>query len=201
MLSGLPATERIQWAKREFGDGLVVTTSFGTYSAVMLHLISRLNLDIPIISIDTGHNEETRQFAEALIHRLGIKVARYAITPPDQEPSPAVETLDEYLKRVKIDTLENALAEHHAKVWMSGIMKSETEHRRQFEILMQREDGLNKFHPILDWSTKELYTYCTAYDLPVNDHYHDLLKGKDQDKECGIHLTGMANESYTSSFL
>ena len=89
MLSGLPATERIQWAKREFGAGLVVTTSFGTYSAVMLHLVSGLNLDIPIVSIDTGHNEETRQFAETLIQLLGIHVSRYAITPPEQEPSPA----------------------------------------------------------------------------------------------------------------
>ena len=32
--------ERVHWAADKFGDELIMTTSFGTHSAVMLHLVT-----------------------------------------------------------------------------------------------------------------------------------------------------------------
>ena len=193
--------ERIQWAWKEFGRQLVMTTSFGTYSAVMLHLTKRYAPDASIISVDTGHNAETRAFAEKLIAQIGITVERFQVPGPPTDKSHPVETPEEYLQRRKVDILEQALKKHQAKAWMSGVQRNETDHRKEFDFLMQRSDGLYKFHPLLDWDSRRLFSYCKANSLPINDDYYDPAKGKDQKQECGIHLTGMANESFTASEL
>ena len=200
-LEGLNEADRILWAQQQFGRHLVLTTSFGTYSAVMLHLVRRHAPETVIISVDTGHNAETLAFAESLLVQLDITVERHRIPAPIAVTSRPAETPEEYLQRAKVDILEQALKNHETRAWMSGVQRNETDHRREFQFLMQRADGLYKFHPLLDWDSRRLFAYCKANGLPVNDAYFDPAKGKDQKQECGIHLTGMANESFTSSEL
>ncbi|HMP72376.1 MAG TPA: phosphoadenosine phosphosulfate reductase family protein [Kiritimatiellia bacterium] len=186
------AGERIRLIDGWYPGHAVLTTSFGMYSAVMLHLVKTHAPHLPILSVDIGFNAETLAFADTLVERLGLSIVRYA--------APANATPDA-LKQAKVDLLEQALREHRAGVWMSGVLRSETEHRATFDFLIAREDGLVKAHPVLDWTTRDLFTYCKEHDLPINDAYFDPLKGDDQKQECGIHLTGMANVSYTSSEL
>jgi len=200
-LEGLSESDRIFWASKEFGHQLVLTTSFGTYSAVMLHLTKRFAPESIIISVDTGHNTETLVFAEKLISQIGITVERYRIPQPAADSRQQLETPEEYLQRAKVDILEQALKQHRTRAWMSGVQRNETDHRKEFNFLMQRSDGLYKFHPLLDWDSRRLFKYCKEHKLPINDDYFDPAKGKDQKQECGIHLTGMANESFTSSEL
>ncbi len=60
----LEALPLVEWAARRFGDGLVVSTSFGIQSAAMLHLATRAVPDIPVVWIDTGYlPPETYRFA------------------------------------------------------------------------------------------------------------------------------------------
>ncbi len=54
-LEQLDAIDRVAWAWDRFGEYLVVSTSFGLHSAVMLHLVSTVNKEIPIIFVDTGY--------------------------------------------------------------------------------------------------------------------------------------------------
>jgi phosphoadenosine phosphosulfate reductase len=200
-LQMLSEPERFLWAFARFGRQLVLTTSFGTYSAVMLHMVSRWTPAIPVISIDTGHNEATRAFAVRLIERLGLTVDRSVIPPLPAPANGLYESPEDYLQRAKVEALEQALTRHHAAAWMSGVQRNETDHRREFDFLMVRADGLYKFHPLLDWDARRLFAYCQEHDLPINDDYIDPAKGRDQKQECGIHLTGLANESFTSSEL
>lgn len=200
-LETLSESERILWARNQFGNRLVLTTSFGTYSAVMLHLTKTLASDTVIISIDTGHNAETLQFAQQLIEALSLKVERYRVpAPPTLSDEPGF-TIEDYLQKTKVDILEAALKTYATEAWMSGVQRNETDHRKDFRYLMQRSDGLYKFHPLLDWDSRRLFAYCKAHELPINDAYFDPAKGRDQRKECGIHLTGTANASFTSSEL
>ncbi len=48
-LSLLSAREIVEWASNMFGDGLVMSTSFGIQSAVMLHLATQVKPDIPVV--------------------------------------------------------------------------------------------------------------------------------------------------------
>ena len=52
-LEHMTAEERVRWAVETFGDGLVMSSSFGIESAVMLHLVTRIAPQIPVIFIDT----------------------------------------------------------------------------------------------------------------------------------------------------
>jgi 3'-phosphoadenosine 5'-phosphosulfate sulfotransferase (PAPS reductase)/FAD synthetase len=44
----------IRWALEMCPAGVVMSTSFGMQSAIMLHLISQIDNSVPIIWIDTG---------------------------------------------------------------------------------------------------------------------------------------------------
>lgn len=200
-LEALSEPERITWAYEQFAGRLVLTTSFGTYSAVMLDLARQYAPDAVIISIDTGHNEETLAFKRNLLKRLNLDIEQFRVPPPPIDPTRPPETVEEYLQKTKVDILEEALKKHRALAWMSGVQRNETDHRKDFRFLMQRTDGLYKFHPLLDWDSRKLFKYCKEHGLPVNDTYFDPAKGQNQKQECGIHLTGMANESFTSSEL
>ncbi|HSY53962.1 MAG TPA: phosphoadenosine phosphosulfate reductase family protein, partial [Opitutaceae bacterium] len=85
-----PATaeERVRWAIETFGDGLVLSTSFGIQSAVMLHLVTRIAPQIPVIFIDTGYLfPETYRFARELTERLQLNLKKFtpAMTAAEQE--------------------------------------------------------------------------------------------------------------------
>ncbi len=82
------AEERVSWAIETFGDGLVLTTSFGIQSAVMLHLVTRIAPKIPVIFIDTGYLfPETYRFARELTERLQLNLKKFtpAMTATEQE--------------------------------------------------------------------------------------------------------------------
>ncbi len=67
LLINADAITIVQWAAEIFGDGLVMSTSFGIQAAVMLHLVTSVVPNIPIIWVDTGYlPTETYIFAEQL---------------------------------------------------------------------------------------------------------------------------------------
>jgi phosphoadenosine phosphosulfate reductase len=71
-IAPLDAEGRLRWAWQTFGDGLVLTTSFGIQSAVLLHMVSRLGdtisgPGIPVLWVDTGYlPAETYHYADQL---------------------------------------------------------------------------------------------------------------------------------------
>src|SRR5258708_26537001 len=78
------AEKRIAWEAGEFGDGLVLSSSFGAQSAVMLHLATRVVPRIPVVLIDTGYLFlETYRFADELATKLALnlQVYRPALSP------------------------------------------------------------------------------------------------------------------------
>ena len=54
-LEPLPSEERIAWAWDRFGAGLILSTSFGLQSSVMLNLVLKVSSEIPIGFVDTGY--------------------------------------------------------------------------------------------------------------------------------------------------
>ena len=70
-LADQEASQIVQWAVATFENGLLMSTSFGIQSAVMLHLVTQIIPDIPVIWVDTGYlPSETYCFAEKLTQRL-----------------------------------------------------------------------------------------------------------------------------------
>ena len=82
-LENADATDVVKWAAETCGEGLVMSTSFGIQSAVMLHLVTQILPDIPVIWIDTGYlPAETYVFAEELTQRLNLNLKVYQSQSP-----------------------------------------------------------------------------------------------------------------------
>lgn len=174
------ATEIVQWAVARFGEGLVMTTSFGIQSALMLHLVTQVVPNIPVIWVDTGYlPAKTYVFAEELTQRLGLnlKVYQSPISPARMEALQGrlwaqndVESLDLYDQIRKVEPMQRALEELQATAWLTGLRSSQTEHRKTLDVL-SLQGSIYKVLPVLDWSAKAVYEYLIAHDLP----YHPLF--------------------------
>jgi len=81
-LANASAEKIIEWGFQTFGDRLVMSTSFGIQAAVMLHLVTRIVPNIPVVWIDTGYlPAETYTFAEELTQRLNLNFTGLPIAP------------------------------------------------------------------------------------------------------------------------
>src|SRR5436190_21885411 len=70
--------EIIAWAARQFGDELVMSSSFGAESALLIHMATQVLPRIRIIFVDTGYLfPETHRFMEDLRQRFDLNVWTY----------------------------------------------------------------------------------------------------------------------------
>ncbi|MGF1461390.1 MAG: phosphoadenylyl-sulfate reductase [Leptolyngbyaceae cyanobacterium] len=179
-LDSKDAKQIVAWARDTFSQGLVMSTSFGIQSAVMLHLVTQVVPDIPVIWVDTGYlPTETYHFAEAMTQRLNLnlKVYQSPMSPARMEAlygklwaSQEVEAFNQYDKIRKVEPMQRALRELDATAWLAGLRADQTEHRKTLDVVTQQQE-IYKISPILNWTARDVYQYLTAYDLP----YHPLF--------------------------
>ncbi|MGB5597011.1 MAG: phosphoadenosine phosphosulfate reductase [Crocosphaera sp.] len=179
-LDNANAQQLVEWAADTFGDGLVMSTSFGIQAAVMLHLVTQVVPDIPVIWIDTGYlPAETYRFAQELSDRLklNLKVYQSPLTPARMEAlygklwnQNDVEALNRYDFIRKVEPMQRALKELQATAWLAGLRRQQTEHRQSLDrVALQGEQY--KVYPILTWNARDIYHYLTAHDLPYHPYF------------------------------
>ena len=174
------ATEVIEWAEQTFSDGLVMSTSFGIQAAVMLHLVTRVIPQIPVVWIDTGYlPSETYKFAQDLTKRLQLNLQVYQspLTPARMEALHGklwdredIESLNLYDQIRKVEPMQRALHELKATAWLAGLRRSQTNHRQNLAKVGKQGD-FYKVHPILNWNSKDIYLYLTEHDLPYHPFF------------------------------
>ncbi|MBT9315428.1 phosphoadenylyl-sulfate reductase [Leptothoe spongobia] len=179
-LSNMDAPELVTWGAETFGDRLVMSTSFGIQSAVMLHLVTQVTPNIPVIWVDTGYlPAETYRFADELTQQLGLnlKVYQSPISPARMEAlhgrlwdQDNVEALNRYDYIRKVEPMQRALKELGAEAWLAGLRANQTSHRQSLGRIAQQND-IYKLHPILSWHSRDVYQYLTTHNLP----YHPLF--------------------------
>jgi len=172
------AVERVRWALREFPDRLVMTTSFGIQSAVMLHLVTRIAPALPVIFIDTGYLfPETYRFAQQLTERLSLNLKTYnpAMTAARQEAlfgrqwEMGIDGLKRYHLINKVEPMDRAMRELGATAWLAGLRRTQGSTRERLKVV-QTQNRVTKIHPIVDWDNRRVHRYLTEHDLP----YHPL---------------------------
>jgi phosphoadenosine phosphosulfate reductase len=177
-LEQMPADERIQWALDYLPEKAVMTSSFGAQSAVMLHLLSRLNPDIPVILIDTGYLfPETYGFVDKLVERLelNLHVFRPRLSPSWQELrygrlwEQGAEGIRRYNRINKVEPMQQALESLEVGTWFSGLRRVQSRSRAETPVL-QRQGRAVKVHPLADWTDRDVHFYLKEHDLP----YHPL---------------------------
>lgn len=207
----------VRWAHNTFGEGLVLSTSFGMQAAVMLHMVTQVVPDIPVIFIDTGfHFLDTYKFADTLTDRLKLNLkvyqakqsAAWTLAQHGKLWEQGVEGLNKLDQIHKVEPMARALDELGATATLAGLRRGQTEHRKNLPTAVRQNDRY-KVHPILTWSTKDVHDYLTKYDLPYHPlreqgytsigDWHSTLPitaGMDErdgrfgglKQECGLHL-------------
>ena len=177
-LAGLTATERVHWALQHLPGAFALSSSFGAQAAVLLHMVTTIKPDIPVIVIDTGYLfPETYRFIDELTERmlLNLKVYRAPLSIAWQEArygklwEQGVDGISRYNQLRKVEPMQRALRELNVGTWFSGVRRSQAASRAQAPWL-QLQDGRYKVHPIVDWTDRDVGQYLKQHNLP----YHPL---------------------------
>ncbi len=179
--------ERIWRMYQEFDvDKVLVTSSFAATSAYFLHLISRIEPRQKFAFIDTGyHFPETLAYRDYLIKLFGLDVFslqaegwRHQFTRDDR----TYERNPDFCCAInKVEPLDAVKPSY--EVWVSSLMRSDTEHRAQLEVFEAR-GGILKFNPMIDVTHAERDAYIRYHALP----FHPLVGKGYQSIGC-VHCT------------
>lgn len=179
MLDSATAEERVEWALANLPGSYVLSSSFGIQSAVLLHLVTRIRPDIPVLLVDTGYLfNETYQFVETLRDRLdlNLKVVSSHWTAARLEAvhgrlwEQGVDGIERYNQLMKVAPMEHALNELAAGTWFAGLRRQQASSREDRPVVEQRQDGRYKVYPLIDWTNRDIHRYLVKHDLP----YHPL---------------------------
>jgi phosphoadenosine phosphosulfate reductase len=172
----------IEWAAAQFAPELVMTSSFGAESALLLHMATQVVPDIKVIFVNTGYLfPETHAFMEQLRHRLDLNVWTYRTRNDpigwlrhagEENPTFRKDT-DACCAANKNEPFERAMAELQPRGWIRGIRRNQSETRKnvQFAEWSPRYQCY-AISPLLNWGGREIYAYMKKHDLP----YHPLYE-------------------------
>lgn len=177
-LGTLGAEARVEWALENAPGAHVLSSSFGAQAAVSLHLLTHRQPNLPVVLIDTGYLfPETYRFVDELRERLALNLKVYS---PRQSAAwqearegrlweQGVAGIDRYNQLRKVEPMQRALNDLGAGSWFAGLRRSQARTRAAIHFA-ERRDGRWKFHPLADWSDRDVGQYLRRHDLP----YHPL---------------------------
>lgn len=178
------------------GRRAVVSTSFGPFAAVTLHLATRIQPQIPVVWVDSGYGTPaTYRFADELAERLllNLKIYRPRRSRAHREAvdGPLPQLGDPrhkaFTEEVKLEPFDRAMRELATEVWITGIRADETAERAASRPVSLARDGIVKVAPVLYWTSRQMNDYVKKHGLPNNFDYFDPTKVEDK-RECGLHL-------------
>jgi phosphoadenosine phosphosulfate reductase len=189
--------EILAWALEQ--GPAVVTTNFRPYEAVILHWVTALQPEVPVLWVDHGTNlPETYRFAEACRTRLGLNLktylprmtsAHWLALNGGQVPMPdEVDRVESFSRIMKLEPFERGMTELAPAVWITALRREQNPQRAATlrPVMWDAKFRCLKINPILDWTPTELEAYLAEHGLPNELTYYDPAKG-DEKHECGLH--------------
>jgi phosphoadenosine phosphosulfate reductase len=153
------------------GKRMFTTSSFQTHSLVLLHIISRINREIPVYFINTGyHFPETLQFRDTITDMFGLHTIDLHTTTPRNMQKGADNRLlftsdpDYCCFLNKTRPLEGVLQTHD--VWINGVRRDQSAVRMAMKTEQPAPHDSIRFHPMLDWNARDIYMYRKEHGLP-----------------------------------
>jgi phosphoadenosine phosphosulfate reductase len=227
LFRGTDTSEMLETVLKEGMAGdIAIVSSFGAESAVLLHLVSRVDANVPVLFLDTGkHFPETLAYRDLLVERLGL-TNLINLLPDAEELAKKDENglrwsydPDGCCEIRKVKPLEKALLGYDAS--FSGRKAFQASTRAtlpRFEVDTADAQGRLKINPLIDWSPERIAAYIAEHDLPphplVSQGYPSIgcmpctskvAEGEDprsgrwrgwNKTECGIHVA--THSDYTT---
>ena len=191
--------EVIEWAVARAKGRAIVSTNFRPYEAVILHLVTQVQQDIPVLWVDHGYNREaTYKHAEELKAKLGLNIQAFVpkltaahydaahggMPEPTEENEEAIKAFSTVMK---LEPFQRGMRELAPTVWLTALRKVQNPNRAELDIVSP-DDNFNslKVSPAFHWSDEQMEAYLTEHDLPNEWDYFDPAKA-DEKRECGLH--------------
>jgi phosphoadenosine phosphosulfate reductase len=152
----------------ETANAPCVTSSFQAECVVLVHMLHEIAPDIPVLFLDTVHHfEQTLAYRDEIVERWRLNL----VTLRAAEPSPGLWQQDTKAccERHKVEPLFGALANYD--VWFTGLRREQSPSRatlaevEPFRLPQGRE--IRKVSPLALWSTREVWAYAKAHDIPL----------------------------------
>lgn len=198
-LRNAPPIEVVRWAIGRAAGRVIVSTNFRPYEAVVLHLVTQVQPDIPVLWVDHGYNRPaTYRHAEDLKRRLGLNLKPFLpkLTAAHYDsvhggmPEPAPEN-EERIKAfstvMKLEPFQRGMRELAPTIWITALRKVQNPNRAGLDIVSDDSNfGSVKVSPVFHWSDAQMEAYLQEHNLPNEWDYFDPAKADDK-RECGLH--------------
>jgi len=155
----------------EEGKKLFLTSSFQTHSIPLLDIISKSGVSIPVYCLNTGFLfAETLIFRDQVAELLNLDLRNVSSsTSKHQQKDPNgnfffTSNPDYCCHLNKVDSTEKLLREYD--VWVNGVRADQNLNRRNMKTYQSAKYGATRFHPMLDWSGKQIFDYIKEKNLP-----------------------------------
>jgi phosphoadenosine phosphosulfate reductase len=164
----------LAWAFETFGESVAISSAFGVEGMVLIDIASKASRNFRLFTVDTEFLfPETYTLMDQVEQRYGITIERvYSLNSPEEQErvhGPALwqRNPDQCCHLRKVEPLQRKLAELRA--WITSIRRDQTSARaRAGKIEWDARFGLVKINPIADWSSKQVWQYIRAHDVPYN---------------------------------
>ena len=206
-----------------------LATALGPESMVLVDLIAKERLPIVVFTIDTGRlpAETYELLARTSQHyaSAGLRIEVYFPRQESVEQYVNAHGINAFYDSVqmrrrcceirKVEPLRRALAGRRA--WITGVRADQADSRSNLGVQhFDRERGIEKFNPLIDWTARDVWSYLHAHGVPYN-RLHDqfytsigcapctrpVTPGEDpragrwwweqgEVKECGLHFQPMS---------
>jgi phosphoadenosine phosphosulfate reductase len=161
----------------EFTGKAAVVSSFGSESAVLLHMVAAIDPNTPILFLNTGKLfGETLRYRDRLQDQLGLgdlrSLAPHPIDRATRDPEGTLwsRDTDACCNFRKVLPLKRALQGFTAQI--TGRKRFQTKERATI-LPVEYFEGRFRFNPLADWSPADLEAYMVRHLLPHHPLVHD----------------------------
>jgi phosphoadenosine phosphosulfate reductase len=145
-----------------------LTSSFQADCVVLVHMVREFRPDIPVLFLDTVHHfEDTYRYRDEIARRWNLTLVNLRA----EEPAPGLWREDTHAccARHKVGPLFAALADYD--VWFTGLRREQSPTRASLAevepFTLANGTVLRKVSPLAAWSTKDVWAYAKAHDIPL----------------------------------
>jgi phosphoadenosine phosphosulfate reductase len=170
--------QRLAVARAVIGGRLVFTTSFGLEDQAISHAILSQDLDIEIITLDTGRLFlETHEVWATTERHYGRRIR--ALVPDGRELEALIEMQGTEGFRAsvrarqscchvrKVEPLNRVLA--GTQGWITGMRADQSEYRADITFVsFDNTRGLIKINPLYDWTRERVLNFTREQNVPLN---------------------------------
>jgi phosphoadenosine phosphosulfate reductase len=145
-----------------------MTSSFQAEDVVVVHLLREIRPDVPVLFLDTFHHfAQTLTYRDELVERWKLNLVNL------RAPEPSIglwkTSTDDCCARHKVGPLFSALEGYDT--WFTGLRRQQSASRANLHSIepftLKSGKLLRKVSPLAEWTTKDVWQYAKAHDIPL----------------------------------